>query len=220
MVARWVEVDPERLPRWLAGFAERHGPSTIDIDGYAVRLRAADGAVATCHAPPGAPAPADLDGFVAAAVEHRRIGLLLVRRGGFAVGVAAGTELVSSKVDSRYVQGRTAAGGWSQQRFERRRENQAKALAGAAAEVTIRLLEPQAGRLDALVAGGDRRLVDTVLADPRLAKLVPLRSARFLDVPDPKLTVLQAAVRAARAVRIRLDQPLPNVSQALALPVL
>ena len=40
-------------------------------------------------------------------------------------GVAEGDRLVASKVDSYYVQGRTAAGGWSQQRFARRRENQA-----------------------------------------------------------------------------------------------
>ncbi len=203
---RWVEVDPERLPRWLAGFTEPHGPSTVDIDGYAVRLHAADGEVATCHAPPGAPPAADLDGFVAAAQRERRLGLLLVRRGGFAAGVAAGTELVASKVDSRYVQSRTAAGGWSQQRFARRRDNQAKALVESAAGVAARLLLPQVERLDALVAGGDRRLVDAVLADPRLARLVPLRVERFLDVPDPKLAVLQAAVRGARAVRIRLTE--------------
>src|SRR6266511_1852980 len=180
MTGRWVEVDPERLPRWLAGFTERHGPS-----------------------------PVDLDGFVAAAQQERRLGLLLVRRGGFAVGVATGTELVASKVDSRYVQSRTAAGGWSQQRFARRRENQAKALVEAATEVAVRLLLPETGRLDALVAGGDRRLVDAVLSDARLASLAPLRSARFLDVPDPKLNVLQAAVRGARTVRIRLEQPDP-----------
>ncbi len=209
MTGRWVEVDPERLPRWLAGFTERHGPSTVDIDGYAIRLRAADGEVAMCHTPPGTPEPVDLDGFVAAAQQERRLGLLLVRRGGFAVGVATGTELVASKVDSRYVQSRTAAGGWSQQRFARRRENQAKALVEAATEVAVRLLLPETGRLDALVAGGDRRLVDAVLSDARLASLAPLRSARFLDVPDPKLNVLQAAVRGARTVRIRLEQPDP-----------
>ncbi|MGW0243639.1 Vms1/Ankzf1 family peptidyl-tRNA hydrolase, partial [Micromonospora chalcea] len=35
---------------------------------------------------------------------------------------------------STAVQGRTAAGGWSQQRFARRRDNQAKAALGDAAE--------------------------------------------------------------------------------------
>jgi hypothetical protein len=43
-----------------------------------------------------------------------------------------------------------------------------------------------------------------VLADPRLAVLRPLLSERFLQVPDPKLAVLEAAVPAARAVRVRV----------------
>src|SRR5687768_69778 len=103
-----------------------------------------------------APSP-DVAGFVAAAFALRRLGLLLVRRGGIAVGVAVGGELTASKVDSAYVQSRTAAGGWSQQRFARRRENQAKALAVGAADVAARLLT--AGDLDALVTGGDRALV-------------------------------------------------------------
>jgi hypothetical protein len=172
-----------------------------------VRLRAPDGAIAELYPPPGAPATRDLAGLLAAAAAPRRLGLLLVRRGGYGVGVASGTELVSSKVDSRYVQGRTAAGGTSQHRFARRRDNQAKALTGAAADLAARLLLPERDRLAALVTGGDRRLVDQVLADARLAPLRPLRAERFLDVPDPRLAVLQAAVRAARTVRIRLTEP-------------
>src|SRR6266508_472379 len=204
MTGRWVEVDPELLPRWLAGFTERLGPSTVDIDGYAIRLRAADGEVAMGHTPPGTPEPVDLDGFVAAAQQERRLGLLLVRRGGFAVGVATGTELVASKVDSRYVQSRTAAGGWSQQRFARRRENQAKAAAGEAADACARLLVPELESLAAVVTGGDRRFVEAVLADPRLAKLRALVAERFLPVPDPKRAVLEDAARSAQRVRIQV----------------
>ena len=102
-----------------------------------------------------------------------------------AVGVAEGADLVVSKVDTRYVQGRTAAGGWSQHRFARRRDNQAKAALGDAADLAVRLLLPEAATLAALVCGGDRRAVDTVLADRRLAPLVPLRAERLLDVPEP-----------------------------------
>jgi hypothetical protein len=161
--------------------------------------------VAEFAPPPGAPAAAvsDVEEFVAAASASRRLGLLLVRRGGVAVGVAHGDDLAASKVDSAYVQGRTAAGGWSQQRFARRRENQARALAGGAADVAARLLAGK--RLDALVTGGDRPLVEAVLADPRLAGLPS--PARHLDVPDPRLAVLKAAVPAARAVRITLRDP-------------
>jgi VLRF1 release factor-like protein len=201
---RWVEVDPERLPRWLDGFAERHGPAGSSVEAGAVVLVAADGERATLYPPPGAPPPVDLADLVARAPAPRRIGLLLARRGGYAVGLAAGPALLESKVDSRYVQSRTAAGGWSQQRFARRRDNQARAAAEQAAGAAARLLVPAAAGLSTVVTGGDRRFVDEVLADARLAPLRALRSERFLAVPDPRLAVLQAAVRSARAVRIRL----------------
>jgi hypothetical protein len=198
---RWVDVDPERLARWLDGFVERHGEVTVGPLADGLTVTGADGEVAECHLLLGA--ATDIETLVAEAARPRRLGLLLIRRGGYAVGVAAGTQLVASKVGSRYVQSRTAAGGWSQQRFARRRENQARAAAGDTADVVARLLVPE--KLDALVAGGDRRLADEVLADPRLAPLRALRVERFLDVPDPKLTVLKTAVTAARAVRIRLS---------------
>jgi hypothetical protein len=50
--------------------------------------------------------------------------------------------------------------------------------------------------------GGDRRAVDAVLGDPRLAPVAALRAGRFLEVPEPRLAVLERAVAAARAVRI------------------
>jgi Actinobacteria/chloroflexi VLRF1 release factor len=205
---RWVEVDPDRLSRWLDGFAERHGgPVESTVDGGVLGLVAPDGARAWCHPPPGAAVSVTPREFVSAAGTPGRIGLLLARRGAVAVGVVEGTGLASSKVDSRYVQGRTAAGGWSQQRFARRRDNQARAAAQDAADVAAAILLPEAARLAALVTGGDRRAVDGVLADARLAALVPLRAERFLDVPEPKLAVLQAAIRPARSVRIRLVDP-------------
>jgi len=173
-------------------------------EGAALWLRAADGESARLYSPPGVGPADEVAQLVAAATVPRRLGLLLVRRGGYGVGVAEGTALVASKVDSRYVQGRTAAGGQSQQRFARRRENQARALADSAADLAVRLLLPQRASLAALVTGGDRRLVDEVLADPRLAPLASLRAGRFLEVPDPRHAVLEAAVRAARAVRIHL----------------
>ncbi|KAB1913636.1 acVLRF1 family peptidyl-tRNA hydrolase [Micromonospora sp. AMSO31t] len=199
---RWVEVDPARVTRWVEGFADRHGPPVTTVQGYGLLLTAPDGATAELHTPPGARPTPDLPAFVGVAAAPRRIGLLLARKGAVALGVADGTELVVSKVDTRYVQGRTAAGGWSQQRFARRRDNQAKAALGDAAELAVRLLLPEASTLTALVCGGDRRAVDTVLADRRLAPLTTLRAGRLLDVPEPRHAVLVAAVSAARAVHI------------------
>jgi|SRR2546430_6321421 len=204
---RWVEVDPARLPRWLDGFAERHGNVDVAAVPDGLRLTAADGAVAQCLAPPGAAPTESIEAFLAEAGVARRIGLLLARRGGVAVGVAVGEKLEVSKVDSRYVQGRTAAGGWSQHRFARRRENQARAAAADGADIAVRLLVPAAAGLAAVVTGGDRRAVDVILADARLAPVAALRVERFLTIGEPKLAVLEAAVRQARSVLIRLVEP-------------
>ncbi|WFE47410.1 acVLRF1 family peptidyl-tRNA hydrolase [Verrucosispora sp. WMMD1129] len=210
---RWVEVDPGRAARWVAGFADRHGPPTVGVQEYGLLLSAPDGATAELHAPPGSSPATDLAGFVAAVTVPRRLGLLLVRKGAVAVGIAEGERLPVHKVDTRYVQGRTAAGGWSQQRFARRRDNQTKAALADAVELAVRLLLPAVDRLDALVAGGDRRAVDTVLADRRLAPLAALRADRLLDVPEPRHAVLLAAVAAARAVRILVREPQPEAGR-------
>ena len=205
---RWVTVPPERLERWLTGFAERHGAVRTSGDG--LLLTAADGATAECE-PPFPPLTSSL-------VEHalvvRRVGVLLVRLGGYAAGVFVGRELVASRVGSRQVHGRSAAGGQSQQRFARRREGQARVALGAAADNVVRILVPEADRLDAVVLGGDRAAVDEVLTDRRLEPLLPLVTGRLLDVPDPRLKVLQSTPDLFRAVRIRLVEPDPLLRPA------
>ena len=121
---------------------------------------------------------------------ERTVGVLLARLGGHAAGVFEGERLVDSKVGSRLVHGRHRKGGSSSGRFARRREGQARAALQQAAGVAARVLLDRP--LDALVLGGDRRALDTVLADPRLAPLRPLASDRVLDVPDPRLAVLRS----------------------------
>jgi hypothetical protein len=202
-----VEVEPARLASWLSGFEARHGGYATTPVPYGLCLSAEDGAVAECHTPPGASAGGEVGPFLASALAPHRIGLLLARRGGVAAGVALGDDLVDSKVGSRYVQGRTAAGGRSQHRFARRRENQARAAAEQGADLAARVLLPVADDLAAVVTGGDRRMVADVLADARLARLAPLVVERFLEVPDPRQAVLAAAVRRARSVVIRIVEP-------------
>jgi hypothetical protein len=203
---RWVDVAPERVSRWLANFAGRHGPYTAD----GLTLTAADGATATLAPPPGAPDVRRIDDFVEIALQERRLGLLLARKGAVAVGIADGGKLVASKVDTHYVQGRTAAGGWSQQRFARRRDNQAKAAAADGAAIAGRVLLPEVRTLRALVTGGDRTAVDAILASRELGPLVALRDGRFLDVPEPRHAVLVAAVAQARAVQILVREAGPG----------
>jgi hypothetical protein len=114
------------------------------------------------------------------------------------------------------VQGQTKAGGWSQQRFARRRANQADELVAAAAravrDVLAAALRDPGFRL---VGGGDRKLVGASLelAGRDLSGRLPSRTALadrllpdHLDVPDPRRAVLDAAVERARAVRITLNE--------------
>jgi hypothetical protein len=204
---RRVEVEPERLAGWLQRFAARHGDLGVRPVPGGLSATAPDGAAATLLAPwPGE--LSSVDDLLACVLRSRLLGLLLVRRGGYAVGVADGASLADSKVGSRHVQGRTKAGGWSQQRYARRREAQAQAAFGAAADAAARILVPRVRDLHGLVTGGDRAAVSAVLDDPRLRDLRDLPQGRFLAVPDPRRRVLEEAVRRARAVAVDVHDPL------------
>jgi hypothetical protein len=198
---RRVHVSAERLERWLAGFDERHAPVRRTITPTTVTLEGADGDRAELTVP-FPPLEGDLVEHV---LRERTVAVLLVRRRGHAVGIFEGTRLVASKVDSSYVQGTTKAGGWSQQRYARRRDNQTQASFGSAADTATRVLLPRVGDLDALICGGDKPAVTVVLADPRLAPLQALRVEPFLAVPDPKLRVLEASVEQFRGVAVTLE---------------
>jgi len=216
---RWVDVPPERLVSWIVTFTHRHGAGSVSRDpaGVTVTFTAADGAVAECH-PPFPPlrwAGTGVDGdpvaaaeeIVAHAVADRTVGVLLVRLGGYAVGVFAGSppRLVRSKTGSRPVHGRSAAGGWSQHRFARRRENQAATALRAAGDAATVIFGPY--RLHSLVLGGDKRSIAGLRGDTRLAPYLGLAVDRFLTVPDPRLAVLKDSPHSFLAIRIRLTEP-------------
>jgi hypothetical protein len=202
---RVVRVAAGRLHRWIDGFADRHGPYTVTAAPRAVTLTAEDGAVAEIGVPFPPLSGSRLADLLAHVTHVRRVGVLLVRRRGYGVGVFAGADLVASKVGSCYVQGGTKAGGWSQQRYARRRAGQAAAAFAEAADAAARVLGGQ--QLDALVCGGDRGAVRAVLADSRLAALAGSVTEPWLDVKDPKQRVLAATPEQFRAVRISVTDP-------------
>ena len=227
---RSVSVSTDRLERWVAGFGERHPGVTAALRADRVILRALDGSTAELFVafPPladpaalASPIPADLAAADLVPADLTPAGLasvlvanahsvpvlraLLIRRGGYACAVLTGDRVTASKVGSRYVQGRTAAGGWSQQRFARRRDGQVHALVGSATAVAIRVLLPVSAQ-DALVTGGDRPLIDRVLADPRLAALTRLRRGPHLEIGDPKFDLVRELPTTGRAIRIALDE--------------
>src|SRR4051794_2104223 len=194
---RTVLVPRERVVRWFENFQERHGHALFQTVSGTLQATAADGASAVARLPFAEvyAGPADASALAAAVTMPVRWGILLVRKGGFAVGTVEHGTLAASKVGQRHVQGRTKAGGQSQQRFARRRDNQARAAYEAAAEHAARILKG----VPLLVTGGDHAAVEAVLPDRRLADLTVVPP--FLAVPDPRRSVLDQAILDAGNVR-------------------
>ena len=127
-----------------------------------------------------------------ALADDHLVAALLVRLGGYAVGVFEGERLVASKVGSRFVKNRHKKGGSSSNRFRRRREEQAGALIEEAAEVAVRVLEPWRNRVEFVALGGDRAAVrDVLAASPQLAWMAERQLPRFFDVAEPRQRVLE-----------------------------
>lgn len=212
---RAVEVEPERLHSFLHRFAAAHrGVVRTRCAPERVELTTADGSIATVAVPFG-PLSAGLGEWEGLDVEHllvhllrpRTVGLVLVRLGGYSVGVARHGAVLVSRTGARPVHGRTAAGGQSQQRFARRREGQARVALHAAADAAAAVLLPRSGELDGLVLGGDRSALRVLAGDRRLTGLLARAEPRVLDMPEPRRAVLDEAARRARAVEVQLHGP-------------
>lgn len=211
-MTRSVLVPPERVGRWFENFASRHGRVTYATRAGRLVATAQDGAVAEVALPfgralPDGAGPAELEQMLG---EPFRWGVLLVRKGGFAVASGTTARLAYSKVGQRHVQGRTKAGGQSQQRFARRRDNQARQAYEAAAGHAHRILVTEFGGVSALVCGGDHPAVDAVLSDPRLSRVGDVRTEPWLPVQDPRRAVLDQAVIDARSAQIAITDPSPG----------
>lgn len=205
---RRVEVSWTRLEGWVGRFDAQHPGTAWTVSSEQVVVRCLDGTRATWVIPFADEAEIHhLPDLWAHLEKPWRLGVILVRRGGFAVAHVVGSEVGETKVGKRHVQGRTKAGGWSQQRFARRRDNQARAAFDAAADYVEQILAPHAERLDLLGLGGDRAAVAHVLSAPRLEKLAQ-RPQRWLGgVPDPRRDVLNKAVESTRSVTIEIIDP-------------
>jgi len=207
--SRTVLVPPERLRRWFENFESRHGPIRLAVDEGRLLATADDGERAEAALPfaRGYDGPPDVAALVeAAAAGPITWGVLLVRKGGFAVAALHGQAPLASKVGQRHVQGKTKAGGQSQQRFSRRRDNQARQAYEAAAEHAHRILVLEVGGVAALVCGGDRGAVDAVLSESRLAHLSDVRVEPWLPVPDPRRAVLDKAIADGLSVSVTITE--------------
>lgn len=195
-----VSVPPARFPRWVENFSARHEGVELAVSDGALRGVGGDGSHFAASLPFGVRhgGHAEVSEFLAEAVPPSSWGVLLVRKGGFAVARLAGDAVVESKVGQRHVQGRTKAGGQSQQRFARRRDNQARQAYEAAAGHAARILTGA----EVIVVGGDRSAIAEVLQDARLADLHV--SEPWMDVPDPRRAVLNDAIERAGALVVEV----------------
>lgn len=195
---RAVEVEPERVAGWIGRFADRHGAVETRVEPGVVTITAADGATASFGTRGGTSVEEVIEGLTT----PRRVGLILVRLGGHSVGVAFGGRVEVSATDRKQVHGRIRAGGWSQQRFARRREGQARVALQAAADDVVRVLVPRLAQLDSVVLGGDWQALDVLRNDRRLTDVFSKAEDRVLDVPEPRRAVLDEAAQRARCVEI------------------
>jgi len=123
----------------------------------------------------------------------RKVGVVLLRLGRYAVGVFEGERLVDSKSGHRFVKGRHKAGGQSQTRFARIREKQAREMFEKACEEVRARFEPLERELDHVFLGGERHTLGAFLKRcPYLRRLADRTMGRLLPVARPGQEALEA----------------------------
>lgn len=207
---RAVDVPPDRLAGWVNRFVSGHqgAADPVFLDG-AVLIRAGDGSSATIAVPYGPLRSEDTREPIEAVLHHLEqlgtIGLLLFRAGAHSVGLCRDRRVLSSSTDRHYVQGRTAAGGWSQQRYARRRGNQLSAAQQSAAFDTARVWGSVAPQV--LLLAGDRQAINGVLEDPRLSRFLELPTRRIGDIAEPRRSILDEVAARSLDVTIVVQDP-------------
>lgn len=239
--ARRIDVPAARIGRWLAGFGAGHPGSQASGVEDSLRVEAPDGSWAvlrpflTAGPPPTGvvrrllsgepPHEGDQEALQSWVEPPLRILTLLVRRSGYAVAVSQGQAVLAHTTGSRYVQSRTAAGGWSQKRYQRRRDNQADALVGAAAEATERMLAQAActphlpdssagltsGEVALVVLGGDKAIAREVFASVCARsgatggrRLEEVSQRTRFDVGDPSYALVRDVLAWATSVPVEV----------------
>jgi hypothetical protein len=219
---RVVWVPFGRLVPWRERFDRLHPDSvwTVDSDSpratendetapfaTLLRVHSSDGTRARFDAPVGPPGAASFEAVVELLARPWHTGLLLVRRGGYAIGRLDGPTLSGSSVGRRHVQGRTKAGGWSQQRFARRRANQAQVAFDAAAGHAVEILARGGPALAALGVGGDRQALAAILTEPALSRVAAVPQVWLESSGDPNRAALTQAADRLRSLRVTLVDP-------------
>lgn len=125
----------------------------------------------------------------------RKIGVVLVHLGSYAVGYCIGEEIMSSKVGAGLVHGRTKKGGSSQQRFQRRRQKQADEFLDRVCGRAVEYLSPAEKDLDYVVYGGPKQTVLQLKKRCRFLQSLEERELAIIDVPEIRQPVLEEVLK-------------------------
>lgn len=132
------------------------------------------------------------------------VGIVLLRLGRFAVGVAHNEQLVASKSDSRYVRGRHRAGGQSANRFKRNRDKWMREFFDKTSQVASAMFQGyNKHRIDWLALGGDHHVLRmflqrATLPDDLADHILP----RYLPLDRPGKDSLERAARDVWSSRV------------------
>ena len=135
--------------------------------------------------------------------KHHVIGIILLRLGHWAVGIAEDGELVVTKTGSRYVKGQHRKGGQSSNRFRRGREKWIRELFDQAGEVASDRFRNYPGHIDHLSLGGDRVVLGRFLKRVKLPDDIGERALpNRIAVDQPGRKALDSAVLDAWSYRV------------------
>ncbi|MBI4307063.1 MAG: hypothetical protein HY678_12155, partial [Chloroflexi bacterium] len=164
--------------------------------------------------PPFAPAPPLTDwksGMLRALREPRLIGVFLLRLGYYAAGAVDNDSVIAAKSGSRYVHGRHRAGGQSQRRWERNREQWIEILFDRACAAWQDTCGDLARDLDHLALGGDRIVLARFLKRcDALGRLQELEIARRVPVDRPTAASIDDARRSIWSSTVYRPRPQPE----------
>ena len=139
------------------------------------------------------------------------VGIVLIRYGYVAIGIAFDETLQVTKTDTRWVPNQHRAGGQSANRFKRSREKWAREFFDKASRLTIERLRAYPHRIDYLIFGGDRQVIRqfqqrTAFPDNLSGRIL----TRRLNPSRPNRAALDEAVRQAWSSTLyELGNPAP-----------
>jgi hypothetical protein len=123
-----------------------------------------------------------------------KVGLVLVHLGSYAVGYCRGEKLVSSKVGTGLIHGRHKKGGSSQQRFQRRRQNQVSEFLDRVCIHAVEHLKLPEEELDYIIYGGPWQTVLSLKKRCPFLQSLEARELPLIEVPSLRRAVLERTV--------------------------